>query len=187
MKIKALAALCSKRKTIVIFDDLDRQWAGDGVAAFLLPQVLGGVDLTMLCVVLDIPSGKAADFSTRHVDMPEDLCTEDDDDREEELIFDTDCRILYNGKDLVPLRTASGKIYFIKTKYLKPLEDSEQLRLSLRNAETRPIVVAKDGMFLAGLIAPETISMELSGWLQQVHSGAASTVRYENETLDGEE
>lgn len=187
MKIKALAALCSKAKTIVLYDDNTRQWVGDGCAAYLLPSAMGKLSSSALTAIFDISTEKAADMFIRSVDMPESYDTEDDGEDERELIWDENDRILHSGKDMVPLRTADGKVYLIQAKYLKPIMDSDGMRLTLRRRPNgRPYITAKDGMFLVAIIEMCQAREELSSWLYWVYNGVAKAVSYEKDTGDGE-
>lgn len=185
MKIKSVAALCSKAKAIVLYDDSRGQLAGDGVAAYLLPAAFGSLDTAALTLIFDIPADKAADMAIRRADMPEGYDTEDDGDEETELLFDTDCRILHDGRDLIPCRTPDGKCYLIQAKYLKPIADSAGLRLSLRHmdGEGRPYITAKDGMFLTAIISPVAPKENAIEWLQDVSSGIVRARSYEDEDV----
>ena len=174
MKIKALAGLCSKVKQIVLYDDTDGQWAGDGMSAYLLPPVLGKLSTSALTAVLDIPTDKAADMRIREIPMPEAYDTEDDGDDECDCDFDESCRVIYNGRDMIPLRVAGGKVYLIQSKYLKPITDAEGLRLTLRRTEGgQPYIAAKDGMFITAIIMPLAPRDGLSDWLGQIETGIA--------------
>lgn len=182
MKIKALAALCSKVKSIALYDDGDRQWAGDGYAAYLLPEAFGTMSIGALTAVFDIPCDKAADMLTRRTDMPESYDTQDDGDGEEELIFDTDSRILHAGRELLPCWTQSGMVYLIQAKYLKPILDSEGLRLSVRHmdGDGMPYITAKDGMFLTAIISPVKTGDPLHQWLCSLYNGIIRAHVYED-------
>ena len=189
MKIKALASLCSKAKQIILYDDGGQQWAGDGMAAYLLPGAFGRLNTGALTAIFDIPADKAADMLIRNIDMPAGYDTEDEGDGETELDFDTDCRILHNGRDMVPCKTPDGKVYLIQAKYIKPLTDCDGLRLSLRHmsGDGRPYITAKDGMFLTAIIMPITLGEPLSAWMYTVYNGAVKARSYEGGELNGEE
>lgn len=174
MKIKALAGVVTKAKQLVLYDDADGQWAGDGMAAYLLPTVLGKLSTSALIAVLDIPTDKAADMLIRSIPMPEAYDTDDDGDDECDCDFDESCRVIYNGRDMIPLRVAGGKVYLIQSKYLKPITDAEGLRLTLRRTEGgQPYIAAKDGMFITAIIMPLAPKDGLSDWLGQIETGIA--------------
>ena len=179
MKIKAVGAICGKVKQIVIHDQGSRQWIGDGMAAYALPDNFPEINESSACMLFDIETDKAADYYIRrqalsgqaghlllgavldgdglpvggvgvegrdrgghverHADMPREALAgcfnvADDDDGEEYLDYDTDRRLIVDGKDLLPVSMPHRKTFFIQTKYLKPLKDAEQLQLFLRDA-----------------------------------------------------
>ena len=187
MKIKAVAALCSKVKQIVLYHEAGRQWAGDGMSAYLLPEAMGTLSTGALTAIFDIPTDKAADMLIRDIPMPEPYDTEDEGEEEEELRFDLASSITYNGTELLPLMTPDGRIYFIKIKYLRPITDCEGLRLSLRRTDGgQSYVAAKDGMFLVAIIMPLLPKDYMQEWLCDLHQGAEKTESREKVKSDGE-
>ena len=187
MKIKALAALCTRAKQIVLLDDGARQWVGDGSAAYLLPPLLLRLNTGALTAIFDISTEKAADMIIRMAEMSKSYDTEDDSGGEEELQWDENSRIIHGGRDLVPLKTPDGKVYTIQAKYLRPLTDCEGLRLTLRrHPGGRPYITAKDGMFLVAIIEPIQGREELNSWLHDVYNGVAKATSYEKDTDDGD-
>lgn len=180
MKLKTVGALCKSAKSIVLYDDFGRQWAGEGGAMYILPKKLGSMSVEKLCTIFDISADKAADFYTRHDDWPEPYDGEDDTE-EDELIFDTDRRVMFDKRDMVPLLTPGGKVYFIQAKYLKAVDDSENLHMTLRLTEDgKPYIAVKDGMCLSAIIMPVRVKPTTTVWLGQVYNGAAK-VRLESE------
>lgn len=180
MKLNAVAGICKKIKAVTLMNDEDRQWVGDGYSMYLLPESLPYLSKESICTMLDIPVKQAASFMITEKDFPEAICTEDSDDTERDLTWDADCRVLYLKKDLLPLKTEEGKVYFIPTKALKPLEDCKVLRLQLRltTSDERPYIVAKDGLFLVGVIMPQRTELMLP-WLRSTSDGAVSLTREE--------
>ena len=187
MKIKAVAALCSKVKQIVLYSEESRQWAGDGMSAYLLPEAVGMLSTGALTTIFDIPTDKAADMLIRDIHMPTVYDTEDEGEEEEELRFDPASSITYDGTEFLPLMTQDGRIYFIKIKYLRPITDCEGLRLSLRRtAGGRAYIAAKDGMFLVAIIMPAMPKGYMREWLRDLHQGTEKTESREEAKGDGE-
>ena len=175
MKLKEIGAICKRAKSIIVYDEEDRQWAGDGGAMYILPENIGSMTPGTLCVIFDIPTDKAADFYTKQQGWPAPFDSGDDSE-EDELIFDTDQRMLIYGRDLLPLRAPDGTVYFIQSRYLKPVNDSENLRLTLRfTAEGTPYFAVKDGMFLAAIIMPVKLLPGTTAWLGSVYNGAVKS------------
>lgn len=173
MKIKAVAGLCARVKQIVIHDQGVRQWIGDGMAAYQLPDNFPEINESSACMLFNIETDKAADYYIRRRELPG-FNVADDDDGEEYLEYDTDRRLIVDGKDLLPVSMPHRKTYFIQTKYLKPLKDAEQLQLFLRDAASdTPYIVAKDGMFVVAVIMPTRIKASARLWLGTVHGQAA--------------
>lgn len=180
MKLKNVGALCKSAKSIVLYDDGARQWVGEGGAIYILPENLGRMSVEMLCTIFDIHTDKAADFFTRRSDWPTPYDGEDDTE-EDELIFDTDRRVMFNKRDMVPLQAPDGKVYFVQAKYLKAVDDSENLHMTLRVTEAgTPYIAVKDGMFLAAIIMPVRFEETATSWLGRVYNGAAK-VKWESE------
>lgn len=173
MKIKAIASICRKVKAIVLYheEDKDRSWVGDGYASYILPDSLNDSTLSGLTAIFDIPPEKAETYSMSEKEFPGGIGTADDAE-EEELSYDTDYRITCEGVDMLPLRTADGGTYLIKTRYLNPINDAEVLRLSLRHTDDgRPCIAAKDGLFLTGIIMPIKMRGDLRAWIGRLTAG----------------
>ena len=173
MKIKAVGAICGKVKQIVINDQGSRQWIGDGMAAYALPDNFPEINESSACMLFDIETDKAADYYIRRQALAG-FNVADDDDGEEHLDYDTDRRLIVDGKDLLPVSMPHRKTFFIQTRYLKPLKDAEQLQLFLRDAGTEsPYIVAKDGMFVVAVIVPTPLKASARLWLGAIHGNAA--------------
>ena len=171
MKIKAIAAICRKVKGIALHHEEDRDWVGDGYAAYILPDSLNGSTLSSLEAIFDIPPEKAETYNMSEKEFPEGISTADDAE-EEELNYDTDYRVMHNGVDMLPLQAPDGSTYLIKTRYLNPINDAEVLRLSLRHTDDgRPYIAAKDGLFLTGVIMPITIRGDMREWVGRLAAG----------------
>ena len=176
MKLKNVGALCKRAKSIILFDEPGRQWVGDGSAMYILPENLGHMSAEMLCTIFDIPADKAAEIYTKHGDWPEAYDSADDAEDEDELIFDTDRRVLFDGRDTLPLRDPEGRVWFVQAKYIKVVDDSENLHMTLRFMEGEtPYIAVKDGMFLAAIIMPVKLLPGTTAWLGSVYNGAVKS------------
>lgn len=171
MKIKQIASLCSKAKTLALYDDGRRQWLGDGVGIYLLPESLPELDTGSACTLMDIQMKKAADWYVRRSDFPQKYDPADV-NAGEELNWSECNRAIVEGKDMLPLLGRAGT-YFIQTKYIKPITDSEALQLKLKYTDDDiPYIAAMDGVFLAAVIMPVRIKDTEREWLGQIYSGA---------------
>lgn len=158
MKLKKVAALCSKTGIFYLFDKISeggeiRQWLGDGRAIYPLSG-LPILDDENLCAMFDIPEKKRRKCSFHRTAMPEALNVEDW--AEGELALNDDWPTVEdNGYVLKPLSTREG-IVFIQNAYLAPLEDmADYLQLYERRTESgQTYIVAKNGMEIAAVISP---------------------------------
>lgn len=158
MKLKKVAALCSKTGIFYLFDKISeggeiRQWLGDGRAIYPLSG-LPILDDENLCAMFDIPEKKRRKCSFHRTAMPETLNVEDW--AEGELALNDDWPTVEdNGYALKPLSTREG-IVFIQNAYLVPLEDmADYLQLyERRDASGQTYIVAKNGMEITAVIMP---------------------------------
>lgn len=162
MKIKKVAALCSKSKVFYLCNVIDKtgvitQWLGDGVALY---QIAGfpHMDAGSICAIFDISEKKKESIHIKCLDnTPAGLCFDDTDPTE--LAVDT-CAItvLYHGKALKPIQTRHG-VVFIDAKHISPLEDVfDGLEYFERQTITgKTYIVAKTGMLIAAVIYPQNV------------------------------
>ena len=188
MKIKALASLCSRAKQIVLHERGTGLWIGDGRGLYRMPDALRMCDEGMVTAIFDVPPEKAADYHIIHRKMPEAISTEDAEDGEEELSFDLQRRVIFDGTDYLPLTSGDGRCYLIRTKYVKPLEDAEQLGFALRHRLAQigePYIAVKDGMFMVGVVAAvetgdeKTEGWAAEGWINAVSLAMGAARRFE--------
>ena len=87
MKIKSLAAICKRRKNIVLFHDgSDQQYISDGNAVypvFGLPELNTDYVLT----IFDVPEKDRDKYITRETTLPDWINLSDDDYSERAVIF----------------------------------------------------------------------------------------------------
>ena len=187
MKLKAIGAITNKVKQIVLLDDDNRQWVGDGYAFYLLPESLGQLTPATVCAIFDIPEEKAADWRIKRQDMPEAFDTTDEGSGEEIVVYDTYRRIMWNGYDLLPATSGYGKTYCIQAKYMKPLTDADPV-LALRYTEKgTPYFVAKAGMFAEAIIMPMKPTPELADWMTGQLNGMANARNYDQHEIGTDE
>lgn len=175
MKIKKIAALCSRAGTFRLYDKVDQvgvvtQWLGDGNAIYPL---LGApmLDENSLCAVFDITEKKKENLSILHEEMPQTVNTNDM--FRGDFHMDTGrVSICYDGATILPLRAKDG-IVFIQEKYLEPLEDEGDLlelyERKFPNGE--PYVAVKAGMMLRAIICTYKVNGEFASLLETIAHG----------------
>ena len=187
MKLKAIGAITSKAKQLILLDEGDSQWVGDGYAFYLLPESLGQITPTTACAIFDITEEKAADWRIVRMDMPEAYDTSDEGSGEELVVYDTYRRIMWNGYDMLPATSGIGKTYCIQAKYLKPLTDADPVLALRYTGKGTPYFVAKEGMFAEAIIMPMKSTPELAEWLTGTLNGMANAGYYEQHELGTDE
>ena len=172
MKLKAIGAITARVKQLILLDEGTSQWVGDGCAFYLLPESLGQLNEKTAAAIFDIPEEKAASWRIKRQGMPAAYDTTDE-GAEEIATYDTYRRIMYNGIDMLPATTGSGKTFFLQARYMKPLTDADPV-LALRYSEKgMPFFVAKAGMFAEAIIMPMAATPELSNWMTTIMNGAS--------------
>jgi len=158
MKIKAIAGLCKKAKTIVLHYDEEKevQWLGDGYASYPLLNLPWLVEENIFAM-FDVPEDKQSkfDISSKPITALFDSTT-----KTESAIESCKISIIAHDCELLPLQTSLGLV-FINAAYLKPVSDMELLDFYERIMEDGKIIIAvKCGLFLVGLIKPYDIIRE---------------------------
>ena len=153
MKIKSIAAICKKQKTVIIHNtDTKGVILNTGAAAYMC-MGLPNVTEKELLTIFDIDPCKWGEWRTCIRPVYRKLNFEDI-DPEEELINRFGVHFCYQGVEMEPLMTRSG-IIFLDTKYLVPFADLDSYELYARiTPEGSPYIAVKAGMILVGLIAP---------------------------------
>lgn len=187
MKLKAIGAITNKAKQLVLLDDGERQWVGDGYAFYLLPESLGQLTEKTACAIFDIPEEKAAAWRIKRKEMPDAFDTTDEGTEEEIVVYDTFRRIMFNGYDMLPATSGYGKTYFVQTKYMKPLTDADPVLALRYTGKGLPYFVAKEGMFAEAIIMPMKTSPELADWMTGTINGLAKARYYEQHEIGTDE
>ena len=155
MKFNKVAALCKKRKTIVIYNNEESgaQWLGDGMATYLL-EGAPKMNPEECLRLLDVPESKQNDYHCKEMGLPD------------WLDFSSDT---YKDEELKPLATTIGwlgesyqlfedgaKIYCISEAYLAPFSaDASYTRYHRRETSSGQFLLGvKIGLGLQALIAP---------------------------------
>ena len=160
MKIKNVAAICKRKKSIVLYNDQSgQQYISDGFAVypvFGLPKLNTDYVLT----IFDIPEKEREKYITRETVLPSGINLSDD-DYSEKAVIPIPISIAYGGVPLRPLKTTGGIVY-IDGRYLSPLADMlDVLELyERRTAEGALYIAAKAGFLLQGVIFPQIMIEE---------------------------
>lgn len=159
MKIKNIAAICKKNKSVVLFErysdegEVVLQYIGDGAAVY--PVIgLPVLDKESVLTIFDIPEKQREDWYVRSTGIPEGINLDDIDGTEKPVEREV-ISIVYSGKTLKPLQTRRGLV-FIESRYLSPVSDVlDVLELYERIMPSgTPYIVAKAGFLLQAVIMP---------------------------------
>lgn len=171
MKIKNIAAICKKNKTIVLFEkhsesgDTVIQYIGDGGAAYPVTG-LPPLDTESVLTIFDVPEKDRDKYIVRTMGIPEGINFEDT-DADEKPIEGEALSIVYSGKVLKPLQTRRGLV-FIESRYLSPVLDVLELYERITTGGT-PYIVAKAGLLLQAVIMPlDVINQQFVESLQRL-------------------
>ena len=181
MKIGAIEKLCKSARRILIINDEERgiQWLGDGYCLyplFKLPRLNG----ENIFAIFDIPEDKQGKIYFEEKEkLPMSLNVEDVSDGETPITPESIC-ISYNGKALVPIKCSVG-VMMIDKRYLGVF-DGDVAYYERLLPSGRPYVVAKEGMFTAGIILPEEPNEKLAELL--VNTGEGLALASENRKPD---
>ena len=161
MRIKAIAGICKKSKSICLVDKESSdgkhtaQWVGDA-GAFYPVDGLPYMEMDGIFTIFEIAEVQKEKFSTQHLPaVPEGGITFEDTAPYEARLESGDMTINADGRTLKPLQTSRGLV-FIDTKYLAPLAPLfDFLEFYERQmASGRPYVAVKAGLILYAVIMP---------------------------------
>lgn len=157
MKIKALAAICKKKKTIVFWDDDGRQFVSDFGAVYPLDG-LPRMSKENLLTVFDVPEKNREKWLIAESLSDAMMINLDDADNTEREIEYAEAHIIYGGYELIPLYTSAGVVY-INAMHLNPLMDvAGQLTMHERKTKSGQVyIVAKVGLLLQAVLFPMDI------------------------------
>lgn len=170
MKLSIIAALCKKRKYVVIFShpDSDDQFVTDGRAIYKL-EGLPFLTVDALLKIFDVSEKEKDKWFAEEREMPN-LCF-DDNMPGERLIEKVEefPEVSWFGIALRPLSVSSG-VLMIKSEYLKPLGNSKYIQLFERKNEYGSYIAVKDGLYLKAIILPQ-MPKELRNLLNDLCAG----------------
>lgn len=160
MKIKSLAGLINKSKTLVLYSPDEEhsapQWAGDGSALYSLAG-LPKMTTAHILRAMDVPDNKAADIDAQAKPLPTAFLPymrELSDTTGMREIIPGDETFTYKGYVLCPFTTRDNACYLIQTKYIKPLDNIDKLSFWLASPSAARFIVAYDGLFPVAILLP---------------------------------
>ncbi len=160
MKMKKIADVSKKTMRIYLQDieegETTVQWAGDGCGMYRLDNAPYLSEQTIF-TMFDIDGKKRGDFLFHHNDVEEFNSFTVDIDEKELSLIPLASQIFYNGTVLVAM-SCENIMLLINRKYLKPLEDLDEVRYCRRkDSKGREYIVAKDGLLTVAVIYPTVI------------------------------
>ena len=167
MKIQKIQQLCKAAKRIMIINDEAHgiQWISDGYCIYPLFN-LPRLTRENIFALFDIPEEKQGKiFFDERDELPTGLDFSDVADGER-VVSPENYSINAHGRSLAVIKGAEGGQLFDK-KYLAPFDDDAVLYERCRKYG-HPYIVAKEGMFLAGVILPFEAREELAEWLVNI-------------------
>ena len=175
MKIKNIAGICKKRKTVVIYDRTDpetgelQQYIGDGGAIYPVYE-LPYVEKESLMAIFDVPEKQRDDIHFEKTELPEAYDMADAVPDGEEMVTAEDVMLISGGRTLKPLHTSDGMV-FIDIKYIRPMADVlDVLEFYERKTPKGQIyIVAKAGYLLQAVIEPlQTVSEDFTRTMENL-------------------
>jgi hypothetical protein len=176
MKIQKIQSLCKSAKRIIIFNDADEgiQWISDGYCLFPLLN-LPRLTEDNIYALFDIPKDKRGKiFFEEREELPKSLCFEDSFE-EENAVNPEQFGIYAYGQAFDVFRGAEGAL-LVDSKYLSAFDKDVTYFERLRRGAS-PYIVAKEGMFVSGVILPFEANITLKEWMTNV----AESLRYNEE------
>lgn len=156
MRIKDIIALCKRRGTLAIWEDLtnDMQWISDGCAAYPLigcPKF----DEETICKTFDITAKQREKIKFTHTPLPKTMCFADT-VSDEYAVHRSPLSLIHGGKCVTPYETTSG-VEFIDNAYFRPVSDMppDMFYIFERHMINGQMYFAvKCGLFLVAVILP---------------------------------
>lgn len=153
MKVKDIAALCKRRKTLILTtpDENGLQFAGDGQALFLL-EGLTDINIETMLRFMDVTEDEAEIWNKIYEDFPP-VYDRSETAPQVNAVKGKISRIEINGKDLCPLELPDRTI-FVHSRYMKAVTDySTELKVRMASNGKIYVAICK-GMFVNGIIIP---------------------------------
>lgn len=191
MKIKNLAGLVNKSKTLVLFSpDEGQQWAGDGNAFYSLAG-LPKMTTAHVFRTMDIPENKAADIDAQAKPLPAALIPyvrELGGGSDLKEIIPEEETFTYKGYVLCPFSTRDHATYLIQQKYIKPLDNMDKLSFFLARPGASRFIIAYEGLFPVAILLPMNDAQgNIATFLSALSTRLKYTSAWSNEELAGEQ
>ncbi len=160
MKIKKIATVITSGSTISLQDvkegDSVVQWVGDIATLYRLDNV-PYLQETSFYSVFDIEKSKQDKYDYYHNNIGNIRALTEDLSPNETSLYRTMVEIKYKGVSFVGM-FGEGEMLLVDSKYLKPLQDLEQIGYwRRRDTSGQAYIVAKDGMLATAIIYPTKI------------------------------
>lgn len=152
MNIQKIVNLCKKSGTLYLYNAKDCQWISNGYAVYPMygvPQF----DEDSICATYGISDEQKEKMVISEKRPPESGISFEDNEETEIPAKVISPGIVYAGTDYMTVSSEKG-IEFIKRKYLDVFDES--VELNVRTLNDRTYIAIKQGMFLKGIILPET-------------------------------
>lgn len=176
MKIQKIQQLCKSAKRIIIFNDADEgiQWISDGYCIFPLLN-LPRLTEDNIYTLFDIPEDKRGKiFFEEREELPSSISV-DTYEKGEISVKPEQFGIYAYGQACDVFRGAEGAL-LVDSKYLSVFDKDVTYFERLRVGGS-PYIVAKEGMFVSGVILPFEANITLKEWLVNV----SESLRYNEE------
>ena len=171
MKIPTIMSLVKKAKTINLYIKDNQQWISEGHAAYAI-HCLPPLDENSVCIIAGIPEDKRGDYTINADDKW--IPAFDDSSIVHPTLDSGSILITHGGKTMAVLRTAGGVVFFIDSKYLRPLADvrTDPLSFLLIDDSTDPMILVRAGLINVALILPIIPGEEMMNELGSIIEGA---------------
>ena len=171
MKIPTIMSLVKKAKTINLYIKDNQQWISDGHAAYAI-HCLPPLDENSVCIIAGIPEDKRGDYTINADDKW--IPAFDDSSIVHPTLDSGSVLITHGGKTMAVLRTAGGVVFFIDSKYLRPLADvrTDPLSFLLIDDGTDPMILVRAGLINVALILPIIPGEDMMNELGSIIEGA---------------
>lgn len=179
MKIKKIAAICTKSKWVEIHDVTDdsgavTQWMGNREGMYRIDGVPYMAESAVL-TFFDIDTNKRAEYGVKQEEVENMYGLYDDVSENERVLIPLGFSFDFMGGKLVVFQNTCGKTYLINAKYLTPLSDTAELwEREIGNAVN---IVAKEGFLTCAVITPYDPPKDLLVKLETVTEGVKRQVQ----------
>lgn len=188
MKIKSIAAICKKSKTIYLYtkkeENYSTQYIGNGSAIYPMEGV-PELDGQGIMTIFDIPEKQRDDWMVREEKEPKGINLEDI-DFSEKMMETENVQIIQGGRTLKIMQSRKG-ILLIDTKYLTPVMDTAEVMEFYERVrpDGTSYIAVKAGFLLKAVIAPVDPGEELQEKMKKIAEGIQKRKEYEKYRFAG--